>query len=194
MAGRKATGSGDVAKLAALLPSQGPARGRGRHSSLYRWLQANRKDFAAMLATMQPAWRDVATGLAALGLRDGDGKPPTGERARKAWWDVQRGMTARKRGKATPAPPPLAPCEIAPAVRAVPPEDTPPVRPRLSLDIRPATPLGDSAPDRIPLAVPPPAVPVAASHDGQPGNVQAQLRRIEQQMQAGKVPLTRVVR
>jgi len=118
MAGRKAAGSGDVAKLAALLPSQGPARGRGRHSSLYRWLQANRKDFAAMLATMQPAWRDVATGLAALGLRDGDGKPPTGERARKAWWDVQRGTAARRRGKATPAPPPLAPGEIAPGVRA----------------------------------------------------------------------------
>jgi hypothetical protein len=194
MAGRKATGSGDVAKLAALLPSQGPARGRGRHSSLYRWLQANRKDFAAMLATMQPAWRDVATGLAALGLRDGDGKPPTGERARKAWWDVQRGTTARQRAKATPAPPPLAPGEIAPAVWVIPPEDMSPVRPRLSLDIRPATPLGDDAPDPTPLAVSPPAAPVAASLDSQPSNVQEQLRRIEQQMRAGKVPITRVVR
>jgi hypothetical protein len=120
---------GDVTQLITLL-DQTAMRGRGRHSQLSRWLRAHHDAFVAMLADRQPGWDDLATALAALGLRDGDGKPPTGERARKAWWAVRRAKATASQVK-PPAPP-----GPAGAITAAPQPETPPA-------IRPATPSPD---------------------------------------------------
>lgn len=115
------TSYGGVAQLVALL-DQGGMGGRGRRSLLSRWLLAHHDAFEAMLADKVPSWDDVAQALAAMGLRDGAGKPPTGERARKAWWAMRRKREAVRalRARRGPTPPPvLGPGEISAGVRAI---------------------------------------------------------------------------
>ena len=115
---------GGVARLVALL-DQGGMGGRGRRSSLSRWLFAHHDAFAAMLADKAPSWDEVAQALAAMGLRDGAGKPPTGERARKAWWTMRRKRDAIRAGRQPAPPPALRPGEITAGVRAIAPRVTP---------------------------------------------------------------------
>ncbi|MGI4942719.1 MAG: hypothetical protein ACRYHQ_19505 [Janthinobacterium lividum] len=103
---------GSVAELDALLEQDGMG-GRGRRSSLSRWLRNNHDEFAAMLATKDPGWDKVAVGLGKMGLLDGGGKPPTGARVRKVWWETRRDRCAAQ-------PAIQAAGDIAPAVRAVP--------------------------------------------------------------------------
>ena len=68
-----------------------------------------------MLADKEPSWDEVAASLAAMGLRDGDGKPPTGERVRKAWWALRRARAALAERQDAFAPV-LPRGEIAPGV------------------------------------------------------------------------------
>ena len=133
---------GDVTQLITLL-DQTAMRGRGRHSQLSRWLRAHHDAFVAMLADRQPGWDDLATALAALGLRDGDGKPPTGERARKAWWAVRRAKAVTASQVKPPAPPGPA-GTITSAVTAAPlPTEAAAPQPETPPAIRPATPSPD---------------------------------------------------
>lgn len=216
MAARKTTGADDVAQLTALLPQGG--RGRGRCSPLVRWLRTHHDAFQAMLVEQKPGWEDVATALAGMGLRDGDGKPPTGERTRKAWWGVRRGIAQRRTRKATalpapgpaassspPRPPPAhaapvtvvpavpAPAEIAPSVHLAPPAEV--TRSKLLLELRPAIPLsGQVLPAPAAVAIATEATSPAAATDQAPQvDVQATVRRLEEQMRAGKVPLPKIV-
>jgi len=198
MAARKrsdAAGVGGVTQLARLLDQRG-MRGRGRRSQLSRWLRAHQDAFRALLADKQPGWDDLATALATLGLRDGDGKPPTGERARKAWWAVRRAKATTRASPDSPAtPPPLPRDEIAPAAQAIPaPGAAAAARPRMRLDLRPATPLtGEPAAQTLPAArsaVPDSAVAGPAQPDG---GAAEQIRRLIEQMNASKVPLPKVV-
>ena len=193
MAARKAVGAGGVAQLIKLL-NQGGMRGRGRRSSLSRWMRTHHDAFAAMLADKEPGWDEVAAGLAAMGLLDGAGKPPTGERARKAWWGVRRAKAAAvAKRQAAAAAPSLAPGEIAPSVYAAPAPrtrgaETPP--PRMTLDIRPALPLNGGQ------AHPPAGLDSAArpSQPAQAGDAATEtLRQLRQQMDANTVPLPKVV-
>ena len=88
------TPKGSVAELSAFLDLHG-AGGRGRRSSLSRWMRANHDEFAAMLATKEPGWNKVAAWLGTTaGLLDGSGRPPTGERVRKVWWETRRDKSA----------------------------------------------------------------------------------------------------
>jgi len=203
----KKTPPRSVTRLATLL-DQGPMRGRGRTSPLARWLRAHHDEFHAMLIAKQPSWEEVAAALAAMGVHDGDDKPPAAERVRKAWWTIRRATaTARATRANKPQPPPLAPGEIAPAVLAIPPPDsidTP--RPRPRLDIRPALPrtetpgtksLGIGTP-ATPAPVPLPVAPSPDSATSPPlpadTAVGAELNRLRQQMEAAKVPLPKIVR
>jgi hypothetical protein len=172
--------------------------------------------FAAMLAEREPAWEDVATALAAMGLRDGTGQPPTAERMRKVWWDVQRAKAKQARRRAA-VPIALGPGEIAPAVVAVPAvaasgsatAGTSMTRseggtawPRLQLDIRPATPLHETPASAIvpvvPITPPPShaveaaAAAAAASSPSVPRAAE-QLRRLSEQMDAARTPLPKIV-
>lgn len=193
---------GGVAQLAALL-DQGGMQGRGRRSSLSRWLRAHHDAFAAMLADKEPSWDEVATALAAMGLRDGEGKPPTGERTRKAWWAMRRAKAAaRAKRQGTPLPA-LALGELAPGVHAAPGTDVAGVsRPRPRLDIRPATPLAHTpARPLLPIAspIPLPSGPIVTGSAVLPVQPQPdegaaeQVRRLREQMETGKVPVPKVV-
>jgi hypothetical protein len=184
-----------------------PVRGRGRQSALTRWLQAHHDEFAAMLLDKQPSWEAVAAGLAAMGVCDGAHKPPTAERVRKAWWEVRQNARARQSGRTkTPVvlqPVPDARLSLMPG-HGMPPaggEAMPPSRPRPRLDIRPATPLGSASP-AVPIG---PALQPAAlvTEVGDAGAVRgsavgddevaAQMQRLLGQMQAGKIPLPKIV-
>lgn len=218
----RTTTQGGVAQLAALLDQAGFS-GRARRSSLSRWMRANHDRFATMLADKEPGWDDVAAGLAAMGLRDGDGKPPTGERARKAWWTARRGKAAaqaRRHAAATAAAAPLlAEGELAPGVRAV-AKAMPLVggtasaaaardgvasnAPRLQLDIRPALPRDDQvASPATPAASSGPATPSSAASPDDSSSGRASdsasddaaewRRQLHQQMGAGKLRLPKVV-
>jgi hypothetical protein len=204
-----------VGQLAGLLDKTGSG-GRGRRSGLSYWLRSHYDAFAAMLAEREPAWEDVATALAAMGLRDGTGQPPTAERMRKVWWDVQRAKAKQARRRAA-VPIALGPGEIAPAVVAVPAvaasgsatAGTSMTRseggtawPRLQLDIRPATPLHETPASAIvpvvPITPPPShaveaaAAAAAASSPSVPRAAE-QLRRLSEQMDAARTPLPKIV-
>lgn len=198
----------DVGQLAGLLDKTGSG-GRGRRSGLSYWLRSHYDAFAAMLAEREPAWEDVATALAAMGLRDGTGQPPTAERMRKVWWDVQRAKAKQARRRAA-VPIALGPGEIAPAVVAVPAvaasgsatAGTSMTRseggtawPRLQLDIRPATPLHETPASAFVPITPPPSHAVEAAAASSPSATHAaeQLRRLSEQMDAARTPLPKIV-
>jgi hypothetical protein len=77
----------------------------------------------------RPSWLAVAQRLAAKGVRDGEGKPPTAERVRKAWWKVTRdrgriaaGVIPGRRGRKPASPSATAPLPVAPQPPATPPK------------------------------------------------------------------------
>lgn len=211
---KRASGAGGVAQLARLL-AQGGLGGRGRRSSLTRWLRTHHDAFAALLATQEPSWDELAAALAGMGLLDGAGKAPAGERVRKAWWAVRRAKAAAAAGRAARlAPPALSPGEIAPAVFAAPvPGGTDGGRSRLRMNLQPARPLdetktGSLATSPAPVPAPAPAMSSAVRHpsgllaEGQPVSPEPslsdrtatdQVQELLAQMAAGRVKLPKVV-
>ncbi|HUN44134.1 MAG TPA: hypothetical protein VMU81_27900 [Acetobacteraceae bacterium] len=198
-----------VKVLAALRTHGGPGR-----SPLYRWMRRHHDTLATAFAETPPAWGPLATELAAVGLTDADGNPPAAASARQTWYRVRRDV-ARARGQRDAKPPALAPDEIAPAVHAV----VPPAadgghdaaalpRPRMALDIRPVR-AATAAPSPAATDAPgTPGIPMAASATaaadtglptGQTPGVPAtataaeQGRRLLATMEAGKVPLPKVM-
>lgn len=199
MATAKKGAPGGVAELARLLDQAGVG-GRGRRSSLTRWMRAHHDEFVAMLADKEPSWDEVAAALATMGLRDGEDRPPTAERARKAWWSVKQAKAAVAAQRAAKAVAPvLAPGEIAPAVRAVPaalPVEVHVAPPRPTLDLRPAMPLSP-APGGTEVAgasASAAANPAPAGSAAAAGTGAEALQRLREQMGAGKVSLPKVVR
>jgi hypothetical protein len=115
------------AELAAL-PERKAAVGRGRKSPLTLWLIKNRDRFAHLLASKRLAMDDIAEKLAAAGLLDGSGKPPTGARLRKTWAAINRpaGPSRRRRrpDQQQPQPAHLAAADLPAAPAAVAPADS----------------------------------------------------------------------
>ncbi len=184
---------GSVAALIAYLDRNG-AGGRGRRSSLSRWLRAHHDEFAAMLAVNEAGWDELAAGLSATaGLLDGNGKPPTGERLRKVWWETRRDRIAaqtasqgrsssRVAGRIVPPvhvtqEPGLAGDQVLPE-----PEMLSEARP--AKQPRPATPVSSGGADRA--LVPDQAAPV--------GDVDEELRRARELLGRGTVPIPGSVR
>jgi len=186
------------------------AHGGSARSPLYRWMHRHHDPLSAAFAEIPPAWGPLSAELAAVGLTDADGKPPTAQSARQTWYRVRRDV-ARAHAAAKAAA--LAPDEIAPAVHAVTPpaatalDPAAPSRPGMLLDIRPA---------RVAAGAPPVAAPAAAAANtpgvasataaapvtGPPSPASAtpasetaaeQLRRLLTTIDAGKVPLPKVM-
>jgi hypothetical protein len=194
--------------LAALRAHGGPAR-----SPLYRWMRQHHDALAAAFAETPPAWGPLAAELAAVGLTDADGKPPAATNARQTWYRVRRDL-ARVRAQPAAAASVLAPDEIAPAVHAVMPptaaahDPAALSRPRMAPDIRPARaatgepPLaapattGASAPGLAPatgLPAPNAGVPDPAPATQATETAAAQIRRLFSTIDAGKVPLPKIM-
>jgi len=196
--------------LAALRAQGGPAR-----SPLYRWMRQHHDALAAAFAETPPAWGPVAAELAAVGLTDADGKPPAATSARQTWYRVRRDVARVREQPATTAAV-LAPDEIAPAVRAVMPptaaahDPAALSRPRMALDIRPAraataepslaapATTGAGAPGvavaaAAAVAAPDPGVPAPAPVTSASETAAAQIRRLFSTIDAGKVPLPKIM-
>ena len=90
----------------AALPERKASVGRGRKSPLTLWLIKNRDRFAHLLASKRLSMDDIAGKLAAAGLTDGSGKPPTGARLRKTWAAVNRAPGPPKRRRRPDQPKP----------------------------------------------------------------------------------------
>jgi len=196
-----------VKVLTALRAHGGPVR-----SPLYRWMRQQHDPLAAAFTEIPPAWGPLSAELAAVGLTDADGKPPTATSARQTWYRVRRDV-ARARDRAAAKVAALAPDEIAPAVHAVTPPatgDDPPARsrPGMVLDIRPARAATGAPPVVAPAAaaastrdgasatgaVPPVAGPSApAPVTPATESAAEQLRRLLSTIDAGKVPLPKVM-
>lgn len=183
---------GSVAELNAFLDQNG-AGGRGRRSPLSRWLRANHHEFAATLATREPRWDEVARGLSAMGLLDGNGKPPTGDRVRKVWWETRRDRLAVEAASQNRSSSRVA-GGIGPAVHVTQEAgvagDRPSSGSRMLSDVspvtqpRPVTPVGNGVADRAPVL----------DQAAPAGGVDEQLRDLREKMDRGAVPIPKPVR
>ncbi len=193
--GQRRPGAGGVVQLTKLLNQSGIG-GRGRRSTLTRWLRAHYADFAAMLADKEPGWDEVAAALATMGLLDGKSEQPNGDRVRKAWWAVRQAKEAAIAAKAhrSVLDVPRAAGEITPGVQAVvaPSAELTEARPRKRLDLRPARALIDASAlaDSPALNGPRPAAP-----EGRASSETAteQMLRVFDAMEAGKTPMPKVI-
>jgi hypothetical protein len=107
-----APGQPDVAQVLARMKA-GRARGRGRHSPLYRWFRTNHARLLEAFAIDAPSWASLAAALGESGLTDGDNKPPTAEGARTTWYRVRRDLAAKQQAQGT-KPAALVPSETTP--------------------------------------------------------------------------------
>jgi len=188
------------------------AHGGSARSPIYRWMRRHHDTLVAAFAEIPPAWGPLSAELAAVGLTDAESKPPTAQSARQTWYRVRRDV-ARAAEQAAAKAAVLAPDEIAPAVHAVTPPATgahEPARPRpgMVLDIRPARAATGAPPVPAPAATAastrdvapatgatPPVAGPPASAPATPASETAaeQLRRLLSTIDAGKVPLPKVM-
>ena len=84
----------DVDDILAALKRQ-PSKVRGGHSPVYLWLWRHHEHLKGELTLPRRTdWSTLAGELGRRGVMDGNGKPPTAERTRKAWWQVGRDKEA----------------------------------------------------------------------------------------------------
>ncbi len=102
-----------------------PSKVRGGHSPIYLWLWRHHEQLQGELnLPRRTDWSALAGELGKRGILDGNAKPPTAERTRKAWWQVNRDKealaagTLRRRRK--PVQPSRAPDEATRQVQAAP--------------------------------------------------------------------------
>ena len=88
-----------LTKVLAGLRAQ-PYRGR---SELYRWLRANHRRLARRLAKDQTSWAVIAQELAAAGLKNTKGDPPSSDSVRRVWATVCRDVAEEMASKARQA-------------------------------------------------------------------------------------------
>ena len=96
------------------------ARTGNARSPLFRWLLARHDAFAALLAEGRPNWSLLAEGFTAEGLTNG--RPLTGETARRTWWKARRAHAKAEARRAAAR----AKAGKAPEVRMVAAERPPP--------------------------------------------------------------------
>ena len=134
-----------ISKVLAGLEAK-PYRGR---SDLYRWLRANHRRLSRMMARHQTAWGVLAEEVAAVGVTNTKGLPPSVDSVRRVWATVCRDVEAEAAAKAKPgqAVGRKMPSRISPDWRpvVVPP---PPIRPQVSQGAPPAAVAGRDPKDR----------------------------------------------
>ena len=107
-----------------------------RRSALYRWLHSHRRVIAKTLVQENPSWIVVAESVAAAGVTNTKGQPPSADSVRRVWMcvlkDTAAAETARaKRGvqpsrvPATWRPPVVQPARAAEPPRFAPPNTVP---------------------------------------------------------------------
>lgn len=113
---------------------------RGGHSPVYLWLWRHHDQLQGELnLPRRTDWSALAGELGKRGIVDGNGKPPTAERTRKAWWQVGRDKealaagTIRRRRKPAQAAAPSTPANANASANTgtltsgiEPPEEEPP--------------------------------------------------------------------
>lgn len=85
MAPKKPTRNPDPHEALALM-QEGRVRGHGRRSPIVVWMRKNRAALEKGFAETTPSWGKLATYLGDHGILDGDGKRPTAEATRQAWY------------------------------------------------------------------------------------------------------------
>ena len=108
MAPKKPTPSPDVQEALALM-QEGRVRGHRRRSPIVIWMQKNRAALERGFAETAPSWGKLATYLGDHGILDGDGKRPTAEATRQAWYRTKSMAPLEDR----PATVPVAPSSAA---------------------------------------------------------------------------------
>jgi hypothetical protein len=143
---------------------QAAAGGRGRRSPQFQWLFKRAAVFDRMLAELQPSWASVAEAFKRLGITDGAGKHPTGERTRKTWTEVRRA----KGWLDKPDVPPPRVTAPGPEAAASRPISKPPDRPPAPFDEPPARTFGTGRLRGHPGTVPPATATVRPPSRAQP--------------------------
>jgi hypothetical protein len=100
--------SADVQEFARqLLLQPTPAGGRGRRSPLFWWMFNRADELKPIFERARTIWANVAAALPDTDdTKDGAGKRPTGERARKTWFEVcqAKGWMEKPAQPSRPAP------------------------------------------------------------------------------------------
>ena len=117
MAPKKPTRSPDPQEALALM-QEGRVRGHGRRSPIVIWMQKNQAALAQGFAETTPSWAKLAAYLGDHGITDGDGKRPTAEATRQAWYRTNKGSARAKGQPAAPAPSPPASAPALPIANA----------------------------------------------------------------------------
>ena len=115
MAPKKPTRSPDPQEALALM-QQGRVRGHGRRSPIVIWMQKNRAALEQGFTETTPSWAKLAAYLGDHGVLDGDGKRPTAEATRQAWYRTKGIAPAKQQvatGPAGPASPGPLPVKVA---------------------------------------------------------------------------------
>lgn len=107
MAPKKPTRNPDPQEALALM-QEGRVRGHGRRSPIVIWMQKNRAALAQGFAETTPSWAKLAAYLGDHGIMDGDGKRPTAEATRQAWYRANKGLGRAKEQLTALAPTPPA--------------------------------------------------------------------------------------
>lgn len=128
MAGRK-TGKGRTLELDAIRAAtlqRPPDRMRGGRSPVYDWLAARYDELVPILnPPARPFWDGLAAEVRSRfpDVLDGEGKPPTGERMRKAWWQVRRDKGGSVRVAGVKAVAPVLQAKVEPDPKQLPGDD-----------------------------------------------------------------------
>ena len=85
----------DLSKVLSGLKAQ-PYGGR---SALYRWLRANHRRLSRRLAKDQTSWAVTASEIAAVGITNTKGGPPSSDSVRRVWATVCRDVEADSSAK-----------------------------------------------------------------------------------------------
>jgi len=90
-----AMSNNDLSKVLSGLKAQ-PYGGR---SALYRWLRANHRRLSRRLAKDQTSWTVTASEIAAVGITNTKGGPPSSDSVRRVWATVCRDVEADRSAK-----------------------------------------------------------------------------------------------
>jgi hypothetical protein len=84
-------------------------------SPLYRWMRRHHDELAEKWAGLRIDWVATCERLAAVGLTDRNGKPPSSSTARQTWLRVRRDLAKARRVRCLPRPEPDPVLDFEPA-------------------------------------------------------------------------------
>ena len=153
MAPKKPTCVPDPHEALALM-QEGRVRGHKRRSPIVIWMRKNMAVLEHGFTETAPSWGKFATYLGDHGILDGDGKRPTAEATRQAWYRARKMPLTKARPGSSALAPPIVQPDSSPTVASSGHDDVQPERPRFTFaSLRNHTP---PAPTPAPVALPEP--------------------------------------